>query len=249
MEQNDTAQPSTTMGDRLMNVFASPSDAFEGLSTAPASTSLWLVPMLVSMVVGILFTYLLFSNPTLKSQLMDMQAQGMEQAVKDGKMTQAQADRMREGMEGVGLGMFMVFGGIPVLIFVAVAFFGGALFLWLAGKFVLRSAIGYNKYLEVYGIAAWIGMLGSIVTMAIMIALDSFFARPALSLAVLSEFNPMNTTHKILGRLEVFALWQTAVIGIGLSKLTEKPIATGLTVAFVLWIAWVGISIALNIGG
>lgn len=249
MEQQEPTPITPSLGDRVMNVFASPSEAFEGLDSAPPSTSMWLVPMVISMIAGILFTYLLFSNPTLKSQLFDMQTHGFEQMVKDGRMTQAQADQAREQMEGVGVGLFMVFGGIPVILFVAIAFFGAALFLWLAGKFVLKSSVGYKKYLEVYGLSTWIGVLGSIATMAMMIAMDSFFARPAASLAVLSNFDPFDTTHKILARFDLFAIWQAGVIGFGLSKLSGKSVGTGVGIAFGLWIIWAALSLALGIGG
>lgn len=248
MDQQESTQPTVSAGDRVMNVFASPAEAFDGLGSAPSSTSLWLVPMLISMLMGILSIYLLFSNPSLKSQLFDMQAHGMEQMVKDGKMTQAQADQARESMEGVGLGLFMVFGSVPVILLVATAFFGGALFLWLSGKFILKSDAGYKKYLEVYGLASWIGVLGGIVTMAMMIAMDSFFARPAASLAILSQYDPFSKTHKILAALDVFAIWQAVVVGIGLSKLSQKSSGIGIGVALALWVVWVLVTVFLGFG-
>ena len=103
------------------------------------------------------------------------------------------------------------------------------------------------KHLEVYGLASWIGVLGGVVTLATMLALDSMYATPSLALAVYSDFNPVDTTHKILRSADIFAAWQAVVAGIGITVLGRKEGSMGIVVAIVLWAAWVAISIALGL--
>jgi hypothetical protein len=43
----------------------------------------------------------------------------------------------------------------------------------------------------------------------------------------------------ILSQLNVFSLWQMAVLGVGLSKVSGKSTGTGVGLALGLWIVWV----------
>lgn len=249
METHDTSTPSPTgLGSRILNVFASPSEAFDGISSIPSKTGLWLAPFLVGIVMAVLFSLLLASNDALRSQIYDLQSKELQSAVDAGTITQQQADSQLEAMEGAGPVLFAVFGAIGYIFMMSVGFFGGSLVLWLAGKFALKSAEGYSTYLATYGVAYWIGILGALITMLMMNAMGSLFATPSASLLVLSEFDRANITHRLLARLDVFAVWQTSIVGIGLSKVTNKSIGMGLGTAFVLWILWVVVTVLLNIG-
>lgn len=245
METTDTPTQDS-LGNRITNIFASPSEAFQGLATSRRSLH-WAIPFALLLVLGILSVYLVFSNETLRDQIYDMQAQQFEKAVEEGRMTQQQADQVRDRMEQTGLGLFMVFGSIPILLFTAAYFFLGALFLWLASKVLLKSSANYGLTLEVYGLASWIGVLGSLVTMAMILGLNSLFATPSLGLLYLDGYDVTNTMHKIGSALNVFSAWQAVVIGIGLSTLAQKPASQGIAVALVLWVLWLAIGVPLGI--
>jgi hypothetical protein len=57
--------------------------------------------------------------------------------VDEGKLTQEQADQAESRTESMG-SMMIVFGAIGGAVFVAAYYFGGALFLWLANKSILK---------------------------------------------------------------------------------------------------------------
>jgi len=250
METQETTTPTPpSLGNRILNVFASPSEAFDGISGLPSKTSLWLAPFLIGIVMAVLFSVLLAGNDALRGQITDIQAKELQKAVDDGRITQQQADSQLEAMSQAGPVVFAVFGAVGYVVMMAVGFFGGSLVLWLAGKYALKSAEGYSTYLAAYGVSYWIGILGALITMLLMNAMGSLYASPGAGLLVLSEFDRGNMTHRILARLDVFAVWQTSVIGIGLSKITNKSIGMGLGTAFVLWILWVAVTVLLNIGG
>lgn len=245
-ESGMTAEDSS-MGSTITNVFAAPSEAFQGLSSnAPKATN-WVLPLILMSLLGILFVYLIFSNETIKTQIFDMQAQQFDKAVAEGKMTQQQADQVRDQMQQTGLGMFMAFGSIPILIFTAAYFFVGALFLWLSVKIFWKSPLKYGKFLEAYGIATWIGILGTVVTMGMVLGMNSMFSTPSLGLLFGDAFDPANTMHKFASAVNVFSVWQAVVTGIGLSSLAGKPASGGIAIAIVLWLVWVGIGVPLGL--
>ncbi len=232
---------------KIVNVFTSPAEAFEGIGSLPSKTSSWLFPFLAAFVISVLIAYLLVSNEALRAQVVDQQAKAMQKMVDSGRMTQEQADASISRMESMGGGMFLVFGTLVSLVFLCAYYFGGSLFLWLTGKIALKSTAGYGKYLELYGMSAWVGVLGAIITVLLMVGLSSLFASPSAALAILSEYDATNDTHKYLSALNIFSVWQASVVGIGLSKLTGKSIGMSMGVSFGLWVVWVILSVLVGI--
>lgn len=237
MENQESMEATQSMGSRIMNVFASPSEAFDGITGSPTKGKFWVTPWLAVVLLGVVAVFLIFSNPALTQQIMDAQSRAIQQRVESGAMTQAQADQATDQMENMK-GMFQIFGAISIVFVMSAYFFGGALVFWLVGKFALKSPEGYGSYLALYGLSAWVAVLGSIVTMLMIYGLGSLYATPSLGLAVLSDFDPMNSVHRILGRLDVFAAWQAFVLGVGLSKITGKPSGTTIGYSMGLWVVW-----------
>ncbi|GJQ20079.1 MAG: hypothetical protein HBSIN02_04340 [Bacteroidia bacterium] len=247
METPETAASPDSMGTRIANVFASPSEAFQGLDTNPPRSLHWVIPFILILALGVFSVYLIFSTESLRDQIYDLQARQFEKAVAEGQMTQQQADQIRDRMEQTGLGLFMVFGAIPIVLFTAAYFFLGALFLWLASKIVFKTQLKYGKYLEMYGLASWIGVLGSLVTLVMFLGLNSIFATPSLGLLYLDSFDPTNTMHKLAGAFNVFSVWQAVVIGMGLSAFSRQPSGKGIAVALVLWAIWLAVGVPLGL--
>ncbi len=242
MEEQAPSAPTISFSDIVVNVFASPADAYEGIRTSPTRASIWVVPLIVLMLLSCCFTWLMFTNESMKSQFMDSQRTRMEEQVQAGKISQEQADRGLEQMEKSG-GMLIAFGIIGGILMIGIMFFLAALIFWLIGRFGLKAEAGYGKYLELYGAAQWIGILGFIVTILLAVAYGSMYASPGGALAVLSNFNPKNTTHRLLSSLNVFTIWQMVVVGIGMAKYAGKSSGTGIGVGFGLWILWALISV------
>jgi len=242
MEEQTPAAPTISFSDIIMNVFSSPGDAFEGIRTSPTRASVWVVPMLVLMLLSCCFTWMMFTNEAMKSQFLDSQRTRMEDQVKAGKITQDQADQGMDRIEKSG-GMMIAFGIVGAVIMIAITFFVAALIFWLIGKFGLKATEGYGKYLELYGAAQWIGVLGLIVTILLAMAMGSMYASPGGALAVLNNFNPKDTTHRLLSALNIFGIWQMVVVGIGLAKYAGKSNETGIGVGLGLFAAWVLFSV------
>ena len=239
MDDRSPLPSAPSLGKVLPDIFVAPSEVFQSLKNTAPSTALWLLPFIITSIT-------LFTNETLKTEMKDFQSKKIQKMVDEGKFTQEQADKMEARTESMG-GMMIAIGIVAGAIFVTAFYFGGALFLWLANKTILKSAVGYGKHLELYGIASWIGVLGGIISVLMMVGLGSMAATPSGALALLGSFDPTDKLHMLFASLNIFSIWQTAVIGIGLSKLSDKQTGAGMGVAFALWIIWVALSILIGI--
>ncbi|MFH0988407.1 MAG: YIP1 family protein [bacterium] len=233
--QEPLAKSPLSFTDIIINTFASPSQVFEGLRGTESRVMVWLVPILLMIIVASLTFSMMMTTDSLKEQFMQNQRERVQEAVDAGRITQAQGDQQVEQLDQMG-GLYIAIGIVGTVITLTLILFFAALVLWLVGKFGLKSPEGYGKYLELYGVSCWIAAFGTIVTLLLIIGLNTIHASPSAALAVLSNYSAKDMTHRILSSLNVFSLWQTAVIGIGLSKYSQKSLVTGISIAVVLWL-------------
>jgi len=247
MQEQQPLPPAPSLGTTFMDVFTSPSEVYQNVKGTASTPKLWIVPLMVSILIAIFTTCIIATNESLHSQVIEQQRTALEKQVEKNKVTRENADIQMDRLEKSGIGLFIAFGSIFASIALAAAFFITALFLWLADKIFLKSAEGYGKHLELYGISLWIGLLGGIITLLMIIGFNSLVASPSAALAVLGNYDASNDIHKVLSAINIFSIWQAAIVGIGLSKFSGKSAGMGMAVAFILWILWVAVSILLGL--
>ncbi len=236
VEESIPAQSS--LGSRLFNVFSSPGEVFAGMKGAPKSAGNWVVPLLLGIVVAIASMFIIFSRPSIQQQMVDIQRQQFDKQIQSGKMTQEQADQA-EQYANPSSTMFKVFGAVGAAIMTLVLFLLIALLYWLIGKLAFKAPIGYGASLEAVGLSYMVMILGSVISVLTIFAFDSLYATPSLAIAV-SPFDPNNGVHKFLSQINVFTLWFVALMGIGLSKMTDAAIMKAM-----IWVFGIFIIIAL----
>ena len=249
--EGTTAAPAapevTGFTTRLTNVFTSPGELFDEIAAVPVQTTSWLIPWLVLMALIVVATFTVFNNPSLRQQAYDIQTRKLSEMVAQGKMTQDMMDRQVSGMENSGPGLFIAIGaGSRIFIMTLVLFFG-ALLYWLGARIVLKYRGGYKKILEVAGISWSVGILGAIVTILLLIVMNSLFATPSPALLLGDSFNPASFSHRLLAGITVFGIWETVLIGMGLAKVAGKPAGGGMAIAFTLWA--IGVCLGAYTGG
>ena len=237
----------TSFFGRAANVFAAPGELFEEVKAAPPQTSSWLLPYIAVLLVGLCSFLVLFSNQTLREQMLESQRQDLQKQVETGKMTQEQMDRAEQMMEGGTL--TEVIGSAGVVVVVSLVFFLYPALLLAILKFGLKSPGAYKKMLEVSGLSSLIGVLGSIVTVLMMFALGSIHATPGGSLLVMNSYDAHNVGHNLLASLNIFTIWQTAFVGLGLAKISGKSSTVSMGMVFGLWLVWIVIASFLGWGG
>jgi len=147
----------------------------------------------------------------------------------------------------MGPTMLAVFGSVAMVVFSFVSIFWWALVLWLLGRWFLKARLGYLKVVEVAGLASVILVLGIIVGTLLAVILGRLYGGPSLGLLV-SDFDPTKRAHLLLGAANIVYFWHTAVLGVGLAKLSGVSTAKAVIVVFTYWVVAELLLIAVGLG-
>ena len=242
-----TSEAPTRMSfaEKVVNLFTSPGELYEDVQQTPNTTSNWLIPLVIFIVVSLIMGQLVMQNPSLADQMGRTIRHQFDSAIEQGKMTPEQADQAYE-MAKPGSTWFLIGQTAGVIIAVPIVLFIITLVYWLLGKWGMKATAPYAKVLEVIGFTFLIGAVESIVTTILMFALDSLFATPSLG-AFVSNFDLQNKLHLALAKANIFTIWSLAVTSIGLSKIFQRDFPKVLVLVFALWIVWSAFSILTGI--
>jgi hypothetical protein len=213
-----TQQERTTLAAKLVNIFVSPSDVFDEVLSEPIRPATWMVPTLM-----VFFSSLLLLG---LSTTPEQTSAAVREFVEAGQVPPSQATAIIERWFSVS--------ALAVFVSAFVGTIWSALVLWGMGRILLKAAIPFSKALEVSGLAGMILVLGTIVTTLLILASGNPLARPALSLLA-SGFGQGSTLRAALDVFNAFYLWSTAVLAIGLSRLTGASIKECAFWAFSYW--------------
>jgi hypothetical protein len=152
-----------------------------------------------------------------------------------------------ESISPAQLRLLIIVLSIWGIIYKTIYFFGATFFLQVIARIFLYSSRSYSDFVVLYGLSTWISILGSIITLLMVKAFGSIYAKPTAAAILFVTDDPSSTIQRILSEINFFSIWQASVIGIGLSKLSEKKTVVGIGVVVGFWIFWVLISARLNL--
>ena len=231
--------PAMSLAARLLNVFAVPGEVFTEVKASRICIGNWLVPALLSALVAVLTAILVLSQPAVQQQVHDRterQAKGLDEQVKAGKVKEADANRAVALLRAVTKpDTLKILASTAVALVGFARVFWWAFILWLLGRWFLKVRFGYPKALEVAGLGLMISILGTVVTLLLMLNLPSLFAAPNLALAV-SDFDASRKSPLLLGAANVFAFWMIGVLSVGLAKLAGVPFLRAAWFVFAAWL-------------
>lgn len=238
--------PAMPLWARLLNVFAVPGDVFDDIKHSRRSLGTWLVPILIACVVGVVSSVILFSQPNIRQGIRDMQGKQMEkqsQAIQKqvdaGKIEQAKADAtikaMEKAMEFTSSPVFLkIAGSAGAVVISTLRVFWWALVIWLISVLILKSGVPYWKAVEVAGLSTMVSTLGAIATLLLQVNLGRSNATISPALAM-TDFDPTNKLHLVLGALNLVQIWMLILLGIGLSRLANVPFGRVGLFVFLFW--------------
>lgn len=252
-EEIRTPEPSNEMSlsDKFVGILSSPGEVFQSIVGTEPKTSNWAIPLVLSIVFGIIFTLVVFTQPAIQDQMSEVQYKAMQKSVSEGKMTQEQMDNaVEKNPAKPGSPMFLIFGSVGVAFAMAVILFLYTLVYWIVGKLVLKSPLGYGKILEVNGLAMYIVPISTLLTMVTVVAMGSLHAQPSAALLV-PDFDIENKTHKLLAALNILEFWALYITAVGLGKVWNVSLGKSLGVVGGIFVVWTAIKIftGLNLGG
>lgn len=244
-EQYEELSKSEAMG----GVFTSPGETFEIIGNTPVK-NYWLIPVLVSIILGLIATFLFMGDAELAAKTMEKQRQKireqMEEKVKAGAMTKEEADNAlakAESFTNTGSPFFKIIGFAGALVGPFLILFILSI-VYLVILKIMKSQIEFTNVLNVVGLAMLITALGNLLGMVISI-IKGDVSSIGLAL-VLNESSLGAKAYSLVSKLDVFNIWFYIVIGIGLSKVAKIDPAKSIIIAFIPFVLYVGISVLFS---
>ncbi|MBI2925640.1 MAG: YIP1 family protein [Verrucomicrobia bacterium] len=237
--------PTSSLASRLFNIFATPGEVFDEVKASATQTANWLLPLLLSCVIGVAGALTIFAQPAIQQQIREQQEQQFEKMVKAGKMTKEQAESARSAAEGIGLTVAKIGGAVMgvVMSFVWV-FLLPLLFKLLAGP-ILKGSLPYMKAVEMGALACMIPILGGIVKTLLIVVMGNMYATPGPVLLV-GEFDPQNATHLTLSAVNVMTLWYLGVLSLGIARVGGVPVGKVLAWVYAAWLLLAAAGVGLG---
>ena len=219
------AKPASVWED-FIDIFYAPSDVFE----RRAHSGFFLPMLVVTILTGVMFIV----NSGVLAPIMDAEMgramAGMQQ--QGAQVTEEQLAQMRR--------MGETFGKIGAFIFMPVGIFFTGLALWLCGKFVdSRQTLGQGLTVAAYSFMPRI--IESVVTAVQGLLLDTstMDGRFRISLGLGRFIDPDTASPMLLallGRVDVFTIWITILLAIGLSVTGKIPRGRAAIAAAIVWV-------------
>lgn len=241
--------PPMSLGARLANVFVSPGEVFDQVKTGKPSTGNWLVPLVLSCIVMVMFTVVAFSQPVVMQQIKDQQAKQFQKMVDQKKMTQQQADQAADAsgrfLESTAL---KIIGGVGAMVGGVAWFFIMVLALWLLGAKILHGNYSFMQSMEIVGLSTMIGVLGGIVTMLLVVAKGSILVNLGPSFFI-ENIDMSKKLHQVLVSCNLLTFWYMGVLTIGVSRLSGASMGKCVGWIFGIWGIFKGGIILAGFGG
>ena len=211
--------PSSSLGARLMNVFAMPGEVFEEIKARPISPANWLLPVALAALVGVVYITVVFSQETVLQQMREMQDRAMEKKLE--KLPKEQREKVREMADKFRSPALMkIFGSVAAVGGSFAWLFFSAFLVWLIGTRFFKAEYAYMKAVEVCGLASMISVLGGIIAMLLVVIMGNMLMTPGPALLI-PHFDAANKVHLLVSALNVMTFWYIGVLAVGLAKLSN----------------------------
>jgi len=248
MNEEDLSKQETTPGIENQNEQLSKIEALAGVITAPSETSetiantpkknYWLLPVIIFIVVNLIATFLFMSDKELVNKTMDKQKEMMreqfDKKVKEGKMTQEDANKAMESMNPAGIFFKVIaFGGAVIGPFIMLLLLS---VVFLLGLKIMKAQFDFTNVLNVVGLALLIVALGNLISIVISV-LRGDMSTVGLGL-LFSEEAVGKKAYALLTKLDVFSIWFYVVLAIGLSKIARINMIKSASLAFGVFIVY-----------
>ena len=256
-QENPEAQGETSasepisLTDALSGVFTEPGETFTSVKSSPKK-NYWLIPILILILVAIVTRYLVTSDEEIYSEIKTKQTEAvkkrLDEAVKDGKMSQEDANSRLEQMDkqfsksGPFFWISIILGPI---IFIFLFLFLKGLVFW-GGLKIFKSPVAYMQVIAVLGLASIIESIQAIIdtVLAIMTGRITANIGPILLFAKDSLSDKMSI---LLAHFDLLNIWYYIIIGLGFAAVGNLKSKQTIPYVFVLWLIWVCLTSFLNL--
>jgi len=211
--------------DDFMDIFYAPSAVF----ARRANASFWIPLLIVSVLLGVIF----FANRDLIDPIMEAEfARSMAKSPQAQQMT---ADQMETARKFAGtLGMIFAFAGPPIVMLML------GVVIWIVGKFFdAKQSVNAAVVVAVFSYVPRVveGVVNRVE--GLLIDTSNLNSRYSLTLGLGRFFDPDTTSPILLGligRIDVFTIWITVLIAIGLAVTGKISRGKAAIAAAIVWL-------------
>lgn len=223
---SQAAQPSkSSVWEDFIDIFYAPADVFRRRENGS-----WFVPMLVTTVLITLITFLTYG--ALEGAYQAILDKAIEQVMQRPGATPALEEGVRK--------FFPWQVKLGPLVFIPLLILGVATLMWLVGKFfgsrqTFRSAMvvaGYAQIARVVG-SLVVGIEGLLMDSSKITSLNAIALGPTRFVAR-GATSPI--AYAMLFRLDIFTIWATVLIGIGIYVTGKVSKGSATAMAIVIWL-------------
>ncbi len=249
---NFEEEPKVSLSDKFVGVFTEPSNIFNKIKAAGATTMDWLLPILIFSLVAGLINFLSLNDPEIRMKMQEKQMEKIEKnfnkLVENGTISQEKADeqldkiseRMSEQLQkGRWIQLISIFLVTFILFFILAGFY------YLVMKYGFKGSGTYKDAMTAYGLPYYILTLSYIVVGLTMFLLSK--PLQSVSVGALLDYDSGTIVGLLLNKLDVFAIWFYTVIGIGFAKMFD--IKSTKKVILWIYVIWIGFSLLLYFAG
>lgn len=221
-----------THTDKLAGVLSEPKNTFEKTAKFPLKTIDWLLPVLVLLIISGITSIITLSNPEIKYTIQQQQAEAIDKMVKEGQLSEEQAEQQKSMMGG---GMMYFFSVIGIFIWGFVSFFFMSGIYMFFSKVVLKGSGTYTSSMVANGLTAYIDVINVIISAIIVLLTGKLMVD--FSAATLFEVDRFSLSGWFLTLLNPVTIWAHIVLAIGLGKLFKaESLRKYYIVVFSVWI-------------
>ncbi|HEY3250403.1 MAG TPA: YIP1 family protein [Ignavibacteria bacterium] len=240
-ESAPVLQPNIALSDALAGVFSEPGETFTEIRHSTRATY-WIIPLIILAVITSLASFIVLNDEELSSEIKKKQTEAvkerLDKAVKEGKMTRAEADEQLEKTEKMfGGGIFVAIGIAGGFFSVVIFFFLKALIYWGVFK-IFKGSGTFINVMNVLGLASIITSIQMILDTVLAIFTGRLFVNigPVL---LFTEEQLGSSMYKFVANFDLINIWYLIVVAIGLSKVSHVKLSISVIVVFALWLIWV----------
>ncbi|MCX6156988.1 MAG: YIP1 family protein [Ignavibacteriae bacterium] len=252
LEQNPSVEEpleQLSITDAITGVLTGPGETFETM-VSTKKKNYWVIPVLLSIVIGIVVTFIFFRDAQLMSGIMDKQKaqleKRMDEQVKSGKMSPEQSKQATEQAEKFmdpksTFFQIMGYGGVVLVPFLMLFVLS---LVYLLSLKAFKADVDFGNLLNVVGLPLVITTIGSIISLVLSIVMGTVSTlSPAL---ILNEGMVGVKMAEFFTKIDLISIWYYFAVAAGLSKAAKISSGKSYGIVYGVWIFWIVITSAFS---
>lgn len=239
---NETTELSHS--DLLTGVFVSPAETLKQYSKQPIRTLDYVLPLLVLIVVIIVSSNVIFSNPSIAYQMKAKQKEAikkqLEDQVKKGTLSRAEADeriaksedqlKIMDSTAGKLLGAAGILLSTVIMILIVCGFY------LLLLRFVFSHDISYKQIITASALSGYISIISVTLNTVAAMLLDKMTT--GISPLLFIHADPGTVMYFLLSKLDPLTIWGYFVFAVALASFAKKEIGQYVLIVFGTYLCW-----------